>query len=110
MEHEITKFAGRGKKRNAESAHLLLEDSQSQLKPTLTSSTEVSTSQPFDINQVDWVRAWEQQQAATNYQNAQINKRTHGGEKRVQSPSKRGLSRAKTETISSFPKYILFLK
>ncbi|XP_020295281.1 myb protein isoform X2 [Pseudomyrmex gracilis] len=96
---------GRGKKRNAESASLLLEDSQSQPKPALTSSTEVSTSQTFDINQVDWVRAWEHQQTSTNYQNAQINKqRTHGGEKRVQSPSKRGLSRTKTETIS-FPKY-----
>ncbi|XP_067204827.1 myb protein isoform X2 [Linepithema humile] len=111
---------GRGKRKSTEGAtvirdSLLLEDSicgQSEIKITSISGndsailTAGSVSQTFDIDQLDWIKTLGSQHAVTSYQDSlHINRRTHGNEKHVQSPSKRGSSRTKTETVSSFPKY-----
>lgn len=65
-----------------------------------------SSSQSLDIDQLDWVKALEQQLHAPEYQNTLhvVNRCAHGNEKRVQSPSKRESSRAKTETVFPFAK------
>jgi len=86
-----------------------LEDDQNQMKVASTSSSSstvtAGSSQTLEIEHLSWVRSWEQQ---AGYQNTlQLNRHTHGNEKCV-SPLKKGSSRAKTETVSTLPKYIVF--
>lgn len=103
-------YLGRGKRKiqstTVGDTLLLVEDDQNQMKAASTSSSTItgSSSQTLDI-ELDWVRNWEQH--TTGYQDAlQLNRHTHDNEK-CASPLKRGPSRAKAETISSLPKYII---
>ncbi|XP_031828066.1 proto-oncogene like protein Myb isoform X2 [Nomia melanderi] len=64
--------------------------------------------QTLDIDQLDWTRAWENQQTAQTFQSLlNLNERAHSNESRLGSPSKReGTSvKVKTEQISPFTKY-----
>lgn len=66
-------------------------------------------SHTLDIDQLDWTRAWDNQQNGQNYQGllGLNDRRTHNNESRLDSPSKRGTSfRVKTEQISPFTKYV----
>lgn len=63
--------------------------------------------QTLDIDQLDWTRAWENQQTVQTFQSLlNLNERAHNNESRLASPSKReGASvKVKTEQISPFTK------
>ncbi|XP_011642017.1 myb protein isoform X1 [Pogonomyrmex barbatus] len=99
---------GRGKRKSTQSITdtLLLEDDQNQMKVASTSGNSstiaANNSQTLNIQQLDWVRGWEQ--TLGGYQDAlQLNRHTQDSEK-CAFPSKRS-SRAKIETVSSLPKY-----
>lgn len=104
-------YLGRSKKKNTQNTTvrdtLLLEDDQNQMKTASTSNSTITggnSSQTLNIEHLDWVRGWEQV-AAVEYQNTlQLSRHAHDNEKCV-SPLKRGSLRAKTETVSSLPKY-----
>ncbi|XP_077257203.1 proto-oncogene like protein Myb isoform X1 [Temnothorax americanus] len=103
-----TATKGRSKRKNTQGTTardpLLLEDEQSQMKASTSSSTAGSSSQTLNLESIDWIRNWEQH-VATGYHNAlQLNRHTHDDEK-CASPSKRESSRAKAETASLVPKY-----
>ena len=99
------KLAGRGKRKNTEGTSvirdtLLLDDSicdQSDIKITsitggdsmIMTGNMVHT---FDIDSLDWFNKT-LEHTVTSYQDSlHANRRTHGNEKHVQSPSKRGTS------------------
>ncbi|XP_011150493.1 myb protein isoform X3 [Harpegnathos saltator] len=106
---------GRGKRKSTEgtamvTTALVLEDdscSQSRLKVASTSGNSTMTtggaSQTIGMCQLDWT--WEQQQNS-GYE-LHVNRRTHGNEKRAQSPSKKESYRVTTkdDTVSPFTKY-----
>ncbi|XP_029035286.2 myb protein isoform X1 [Osmia bicornis bicornis] len=86
------------------------EDISARLKAASTSnknSSTVTSVHTMDMDQIDWARAWDNQQNGQTYQGLLgLNERTHGNESRIDSPSKRGGSvRIKTEPISAFTKY-----
>lgn len=88
---------------------------QSRLKPASTSNENSAAnnvqSHYLEIEQLDWTKAWENQQTSQVYQAYQtlinMNDRTHSGDSRLNSPSKRESSsvKVKTEQISPFTKY-----
>ncbi|XP_076764602.1 proto-oncogene like protein Myb isoform X2 [Xylocopa sonorina] len=112
----VTGTRGRGRRKAAESS-VLSKDSlcteedmsgQSRLKSASTSNDNASTVQQnsSSIDQVDWVRVWDNQQNSQTYQALlDLNERTHGNESRLNSPSKKDSSRVKTEQLSPFTKY-----
>lgn len=87
---------------------------QSRLKPASTSNENSAAnnvqSHYLEIEQLDWTKAWENQQTSQVYQAYQtlinMNDRTHSGDSRLNSPSKRESSsvKVKTEQISPFTK------
>ncbi|XP_017792341.1 PREDICTED: myb protein [Habropoda laboriosa] len=116
-----TSTRGRGRRKVTESSvtskdTLCTEEdisSQGRLKAASTSNenaSTVTTVQPhtLDIAQLDWTRAWDNQQSSQTFQGLLgLNERTDSSESRLESPSKRGSSscRVKTEQISPFTKY-----
>ncbi|XP_071553664.1 myb protein isoform X3 [Temnothorax nylanderi] len=103
-----TATKGRSKRKNTQGTTardpLLLEDEQSQMKASTSSSTAGSSSQTLNLESIDWIRNWEQHVVAGYHNALQLNRHTHDDEK-CASPSKRGSSRAKAETASLVPKY-----
>ncbi|XP_076386354.1 proto-oncogene like protein Myb isoform X1 [Megachile rotundata] len=109
---------GRGRRKAIESMtskdSLCTEDDISnRLKAASTSNENATTvtsvqTHAMDMDQLDWTRAWDNQQNGQTYQGLLgLNDRTHSNESRLDSPSKRGTSssRVKTESISTFTKY-----
>lgn len=84
---------------------------QARLKAASTSNENATTlttvqAHTLDIDQLDWTRAWENQQNSQTYQGLlSLNDRAHNSDSRLNSPSKRGSPvRVKTEQISPFTK------
>ncbi|XP_078041418.1 proto-oncogene like protein Myb isoform X2 [Augochlora pura] len=85
------------------------------LKIPSTSNENATTIQPtihasntLDIDQVDWTRAWENQQNNQTFQGLlNLNDRPHNADSRLNSPSKRANSsvKVKTDPISPFTKF-----
>ncbi|XP_066589684.1 transcriptional activator Myb isoform X2 [Prorops nasuta] len=110
---------GRGRRKNAETVPkdpLALDDvahrqtrgkSGSSTNSNTTATAAASSSQSLDIDQLDWVRAWEQQQSGHSYQNLHhLNPRSHdGNDCQLSSTPRRGNVRVKEEQLSPFTKY-----
>ncbi|XP_026672281.1 transcriptional activator Myb isoform X2 [Ceratina calcarata] len=83
--------------------------SQSRLKASTSKENISSNAQQHNlgIDQLDWARAWDNQQSDQTYHPLlSLNERTHGSESQLNSPSKKSSSpRVKTEQISPFTKY-----
>ena len=86
----------------------LEEDGHGRLKINSTSNENATATVQqhiLSIDQLDWSRAWDNQQGTQSFQNLlNLNERSHNNE-----PSKRGSSssRVKTEQISPFTKYVI---
>ena len=111
---------GRGRRKVVESTSVPKESLcteedvsvQARLKAASTSTENATTlttvqAHTLDIDQLDWTRAWENQQNSQTYQGLlSLNDRAHNSDSRLNSPPKRGSPvRVKTEQISPFTKY-----
>ncbi|XP_076171527.1 proto-oncogene like protein Myb isoform X2 [Ptiloglossa arizonensis] len=111
---------GRGRRKATESSvaskDVCVEEdisSHGRVKPSSTSNENATTmttvqAHTLDIDQLDWTRAWDNQQNSHAYQGLlNLNERTHSSNSRLESPVKQGSSssRVKTEPISPFTKY-----
>ncbi|XP_033197559.1 transcriptional activator Myb isoform X3 [Bombus vosnesenskii] len=110
-----TSTRGRGRRKATESS-VLSKEAEEEISGRLKvdsanneNCTTVSTmqQQTLGIDQLDWSRAWDNQQNNQTFQGLlNLNERPHNNESRVDTPSKRGSSsRVKTEQISPFTKY-----
>ncbi|XP_076649263.1 proto-oncogene like protein Myb isoform X2 [Halictus rubicundus] len=95
-------------KEDVSSGQARLKTSSTSNENATTIPTTVQTSHTLDIDQLDWARAWENQQNVQTFQGLlNLNDRTHSTDSRLDSPSKRASSsvKVKTEQISPFTKY-----